>query len=420
MNANILIVDDSALMRRVICDIISSDSNLTVADVAIDGLDAYNKISKGSYDCVVLDMVLPKLMGVELLEKLYKEGCRTKVIIMSSSLKEDAADTFKAMEFGAVDFICKPLRTTPESRNEFAERILDSVRAVCRIPASAVKPIHQVTPVSSSFVQQTSENVRRTQENLAKLNELSQRRAAMQNPAATRPATATPEVITPIKREPIIGADGQEVKVLGPITGTANPPAVIKGKKIIALACSTGGPQALHKFVPMLPADLRYPLILVQHMPAGFTSSLAERLDSVSAIHVKEIEDGEFFEPGCVYITPGGKHLEVHENRNHEAFAKLTDDPPIGRLRPCADVMYKSLAETSYEEIICVVLTGMGSDGTEGITFLKRYRDVYCITQSAETCVVYGMPKSAVQKGISNEVQPLESIAGAIIKKLGV
>lgn len=416
MSAKILIVDDSALMRRVICDIIASDSNLTVADVATDGLDAYNKISQGSYDCVVLDMVLPRMMGIELLEKLNKDGNKTKVIIMSSSLKEDAADTFKAMEFGAVDFICKPLRTTPESRAEFAERILDSVRAVCRVPASD-KTTHTAT-TRPSFAQQTSENVRRTQENLARLNELSARRAAMNTATPSQPKVETPAPT--FTRTPIIGVDGHEVKILGPIEGTANPPAAIKGKKIIALACSTGGPQALHKFVPMLPADLRYPLILVQHMPVGFTSSLAERLDQISAIHVKEIEDGEYFEPGCVYITPGGKHLEVHENRNHEAFAKLTDDPPIGRLRPCADVMYKSLAETSFEEIICVVLTGMGSDGTEGIYYLKKYRNVHCITQSAETCVVYGMPKAAVQKGISNEVYPLEEIAGAIIKKLGV
>ena len=415
--AKILVVDDSALMRRVICDIIITDSNFSVVEVAIDGLDAYNRITEGSYDCVILDMILPKMTGVELLEKLHNEGNKTKVVVISSSLKEDAVDTFRAMELGACDFVLKPLRTSPEARSEFAEKILDSIRAVCKI-TSAAKTVHLARPAGTvDAARLTSDNVKRTQENLAKLSEMSARRASAQGTVGKETATPIPVVA---HKEPLIGADGQVFRVLGPIEGTANPPAAIKGKKIIALACSTGGPQALHKFVPMLPADLKYPLILVQHMPVGFTASLAERLDQISAIHVKEIEDGEFFEPGCVYITPGGKHLEVHENRNHEAFAKLTDDPPIGKLRPCADVMYKSLAETSFEEIICVVLTGMGSDGTEGITFLKRYRNVYCISQSAETCVVYGMPKSVEQRGLSNEVQPLEKVAGAIIKKLGV
>jgi len=193
----------------------------------------------------------------------------------------------------------------------------------------------------------------------------------------------------------------------------------VKGKKLIALACSTGGPQALHTFVPMLPAALPVPLVLVQHMPEGFTASLAARLDQISSINVKEAEEGEFFKPGCVYITPGGKHMEICENASHEAYCHLNDGPPVNSLKPCADVMYKSLANSSFEEVICIVLTGMGADGSEGIEYLSKFKKTYVISQEASTCVVYGMPKAVEQRGLSDEVVPLKQVADSIKKKLG-
>ena len=185
-------------------------------------------------------------------------------------------------------------------------------------------------------------------------------------------------------------------------------------KKIIALACSTGGPQALHTFVPMLPANLSVPLVLVQHMPEGFTASLAERLNQISAIHVKEAVDGEFFKPGYVYVTPGGKHMEICEDGSRAAYCHLDDSPPVNSLKPCADVMYQSLASSSFDEIICVVLTGMGADGSEGIKYLNQYKKTYVISQEASTCVVYGMPKAAFEKGAVCKQLPLTAIAMAL------
>jgi two-component system chemotaxis response regulator CheB len=168
----------------------------------------------------------------------------------------------------------------------------------------------------------------------------------------------------------------------------------------------------------MLPADLRVPMVVVQHMPEGFTGPLAERLNQLSAVRVKEAEEGEVLEPGVVYIAPGGRHLEVADDQGKGDYIHLTMDPPINSLRPCADVMFHSLKNTSYSEIICVVLTGMGSDGTKGITELNKHKKIYCISESESSCVVYGMPKSIAGTGLANEVVPINEIADAIIKKV--
>ncbi len=378
---NILVVDDSALMRKVICDIISSDESFHVADVSADGEDAYNKIKNESYDLVLLDMVLPKLTAVQLLQKLGDEHVSCNVVLMSSSLKEDAEGTLKAMELGALDFVLKPLRSTPESRLEFANTLLKALHVVANACRGSRKSLHLIQSSTHAMSHGATSSVSST----------------------ARPMR-------------------QESTAHLPNQSAAKPPAVgttIKGKKIVALACSTGGPQALLTFVPMLPASLKYPVVIVQHIPVGFSASLANRLDQVSAIHVKEAEEGEFFEPGCVYITPGGKHMEIRENSNHSSYCHLNDDPPIGSLKPCADVMYRSLISSSCEEIICVVLTGMGADGSEGIRDLSAKKKTYVISQDASTCVVYGMPKAVATKGLSNEVVPLKDVANSIVKKMG-
>ena len=387
---NILVVDDSALMRKVICDIINADSDFRVVDVSADGEDAYNKIKNNSFDIVILDMILPKMMGEQVVEKLYEEHIAFNVILISSSVKEDADSTVRAMECGALDFVVKPNRTTAENKDEFSSALLKSMHQVASSVVSKKKTGQTTSAVSSlrDRLNSTSRN-----DYGARSQRADAFSSAGTKTAGTVARPTKPTITTPSKS--------------------------IKGKKIIALACSTGGPQALHTFVPMLPATLKYPLVLVQHMPEGFTASLASRLNQISEINVKEAEEGEFFEPGCVYITPGGKHMEICENASHEAYCHLNDGPPVNSLKPCADVMYQSLADSSYEEIICVVLTGMGADGSQGIEYLSKHKKTYVISQEASTCVVYGMPKAVEQRGLSDEVVPLKSVADSIVKKLG-
>ena len=191
-------------------------------------------------------------------------------------------------------------------------------------------------------------------------------------------------------------------------------------KKIVALACSTGGPKSLQQVIPMLPAKLDAGVVLVQHMPAGFTASLAARLNEMSDINVKEAADGDVIKKGWVYIAPGGKHIRI-EKKGTDSVIKLSTEPPIEGLRPCANVMYESLTSSNYDEITCVVLTGMGADGTNGIKALnKNHKNIYVIAQDEETSVVYGMPKAIAGTGLVNEVVPLNRVAEAITKNVGV
>jgi two-component system chemotaxis response regulator CheB len=171
--------------------------------------------------------------------------------------------------------------------------------------------------------------------------------------------------------------------------------------------------------IPMLDPNLDAPIVLVQHMPVGFTKSLAERLNEMSRIRVKEAEEGDVLENGVVYIAPGGSHMEIMAfSGGHRVH--LSDEPPIGGLKPCANIMYKSLMSSRYDEITCVVMTGMGADGTEGIRQLDNAKPIYVISQDESTCVVYGMPRAVAEAGLSDEVVPLTSIADTIIKNVGV
>lgn len=194
---------------------------------------------------------------------------------------------------------------------------------------------------------------------------------------------------------------------------------VCKRPELIAVACSTGGPQALYTMIPMLPKEIGVPIVIVQHMPSGFTAALAERLNQLSHLHVKEAEDGDVLQNGWVYVAPGGKHMEIVENLKKQPCVHISRRPPVNSLRPCADVMYESLINTSYQDVLCVVLTGMGSDGTRGIQELKKHKRLHVITESQESCVVYGMPKSLDQKGLADETFPIQSISEAIMKRLG-
>lgn len=354
MKKKILVVDDSALMRRVICDIIDSDSTFQAKDVCRDGLEAYEKLKTTTYDAVVLDINMPRMDGLELLQKLQQDGIKATVIVVSTLTTKGADVTIRAMELGAVDFITKPCNIIEAKSDEFRRRILQMLKAVIRSDDAKV---------------QAAETVKDS----------------------------------PIKMPKKLER-----------TGTS-------GKKVlVALACSTGGPKALQSVIPYLPRDLNAPMVLVQHMPIGFTKSMADRLNELSDIEVREAEEGDVLKKGCVYVAPGGKHMEIKKQADGSHVVRLNEEPAIGGLRPCANVTYESLRTSGYDEIVCVVLTGMGSDGTGGILSLNSKKKIYVISQDAASCVVYGMPKAIADAGVVDEVVPLTEIAHTIIKKVGV
>ena len=194
---------------------------------------------------------------------------------------------------------------------------------------------------------------------------------------------------------------------------------ISRGKKIVAIASSTGGPKALQELVPLLPPNLNAPVVLVQHMPAGFTEALAKRLDEISPIKVSEAKEAEIIEKAHIYISMGGKHMNVHQTPLGSKI-RYSDEPHREGVKPCANYMYESLVDSDYDEIVCVVLTGMGADGTAGIETLSKAKKTTIIVQNEATCTVYGMPKAIVKAGLTKTELDLQSIAREIIQNVGV
>lgn len=355
MGRKFLIIDDSALMRRVISDIIKLNSEYEVLDTAVDGVDGLDKLvaHPGYYDLVILDINMPKMNGLEMLEMLQKNHMHEAVVVVSTVAIEGAKETLRALELGALDFVKKPENFYEVKGDGFKNKIL--------------KVIEMVTGSDFNRVQ-----------------------------VAAMPTHTDVRVHVPVKR----------VK-----PGT---------NKIVAIACSTGGPKSLQQVIPYLPENLDAGVVLVQHMPKGFTASLAMRLNSLSKAVVKEAEDGEVIENGHVYIAPGGMHIIIAQSgKNH--VIRYSDQPPVDGLRPCANIMFESLSNTDYDDITCVVLTGMGADGTKGIqSLVDTGRRVHVIAQDAESCIVYGMPRAIAEAGLANEIQPLNKISESIIKNVGV
>jgi len=352
----ILVVDDSALMRRVLCDIINADERFKVVDEANNGEVALNLLQQNTYDAVVLDVNMPKMDGIELLKELKKQGIKARVLMASTVTMQGAKVTMEALELGALDFIHKPDWAYRCKSDEFVNNFVSLLDAVC----------------NAKIVETTA--------------------------SAKKEADKSRQTI-----ETIVRRNSQK----------------ITGKRVIALACSTGGPRALQSVIPNLPEDMKAPMVLVQHMPVGFTESLAARLDHLSRVKVVEAKEGEVLQDGCVYIAKSGFHMNLVK-RGSDTVVHYSDEPTREGVKPCANYMYESLADSVYDEIVCVVLTGMGADGTEGIAHLKEKKKTFVITQDGETCVVNGMPKSVVKAGLSDETIPLPLIAQEIILHVGV
>lgn len=354
---NILVVDDSALMRSVICDIINSDERFRVADRAVNGVDALELLSRKRYDAVVLDVNMPRMSGVELLRELHTRKIAARIMMASTDTRDGAQITLDCLELGALDFVHKPDKASDARSTDFRSEFLETLYAVSQ---SAVPASHSPGP-------------------------------------SIRDLKETKKVIE------LVGRHAEKVG----------------GRQIVAIASSTGGPKALQSVIPLLPDNLKAPVVLVQHMPVGFTKSLAERLNTMSELHVREAEEGDLIEAGNVYIARGGVHMNLVE-KGGICRVHYTDEPPREGVKPCANYMYESLRTCGYDRITCVVMTGMGADGTKGIVALKKAKRIHVIAQEESTCAVYGMPKSIVNTGLTDQIVPLEDIAREIIMNVGV
>ena len=346
----VLVVDDSALMRQFIGDILKSDPRIELAGTARDGKDALNQIRTLKPDIVTMDVEMPNMDGIKALEEIMKTN-PLPVIMLSSMTSEGAEVTLKALALGCVDFIAKPSGTISLNIKDVGQEIIDKV-----IAASTAKV--------------------RTRTNFFGM------------PQRTLPQVSDFRRMT--------------------------PPVNTGRRDIVAIASSTGGPMALSDIIPKLPKNFPVPIVITQHMPKEFTPSFSKRLNDSSQVEVVEGFDGLSLKPGRVVIAPGGSHLIV-KRRGGQAICGLSDAPPELSVKPAANVMFRSVCEQYGGNVLVVILTGMGRDGTDGAIPLRK-KGAYVIAESQKTCVVYGMPKAAVDAGIADEVLPLNEIPDAMVR----
>lgn len=354
----VLIVDDSAFMRKLIQDFLSEHPSITVVGTARNGEDALRKINKLSPDVITLDIEMPIMNGLQALEKIMKEH-PVPVVMLSSTTQEGADNTIQAFALGAVDFVAKPSGAISmdlyKVKEELQEKVLSARKA--NVNQLAKKPSY----VKSSTI---------LTENYSKIE----------------------------RKEPIV------------------PTYMPMDKKLICIGTSTGGPRALQNVITKLPKDLDAPVFVVQHMPPGFTKSLAARLDSLSNVSVSEAIDGELARKGHVYIAPGGYHMKISGAGDALKIHLDGGSAPRNGHRPSVDVMFESISKIANYEKIAVIMTGMGSDGADGLIELKKTGSVRAIAESKDTSIVYGMPKAAVATNLVDDIENVEKIAETIMK----
>lgn len=382
----VLIVDDSAFMRKVLQSIISADPQLEVVGEARDGRDAVTKAEELKPDVITMDINMPHVDGLQATELIMSSNPRP-IVIVSSESRDGADITLKALELGAIDFVAKPSSGIDLDMNSVREELGRKLRM-----ASKVRVVR--TAVRSKLQTEIATSAPRT--------EPASQLAA--NAAAASNSNSAPAALN---YKPAVAASAMVV----PKPPSAKPSG---GRyPIVVIASSTGGPATLMKFVPMFARDFPGTVLIAQHMPGTFTGQFSQQLAEISKIKVKEAEHGEMANPGIVYICPGSHHLRL----TGAGRITLDDGPRISGYRPCADVAMETAAAYGGPMTIGVVLTGMGNDGTRGSGVVKNAGG-WVIAQDEATCVIFGMPSEAIKAGVVDQILPIENIYAAIEKRV--
>lgn len=347
----VLIVDDSAVVRQGLTDILNYDPEIEVIGAAADPFDAAEKIERELPDVIILDVEMPRMDGVTFLKKIMTQH-PIPVVICSSLVEEGGGTALSALEYGAVDIILKPRMGVQKFFEESRVIICDSVKAASKA-------------------------------NLQKL----------------------------------IVSSGRSVKkltadvVLSPVRGAA---MVRTTEKVVVVGASTGGTEALRRFLEALPLDCPG-IVIVQHMPENFTKAFARRLNSICQIEVKEAENNDSVLKGRALIGPGNKHILLKRS-GARYYAAIKDGPLVCRHRPSVDVLFRSASRYAGSNAIGVIMTGMGDDGARGMLEMKE-SGAFTMAQDEESCIIYGMPNEAVNLGAVDIILPLDSIAGAVLRE---
>jgi len=343
----VLVVDDSALMRKLIPTILERDPSIEVIGTAMDGAFALKKIEEFHPDVVTLDLEMPRMDGLEAL-RLIMRRAPMPVIVFSTHSKEGAYSTFKALALGAIDFVAKPRDAAAGHLDAIAVELIEKIKVAKRASGRKIR------------------------------------------------ANVAVETQPPEKKS----------------SGATLPPS-----RIVAIGISTGGPNALQYVLSQIPADFSATILVVQHMPEGFTEMFARRLDECCALGVQEARSGDLLLAGRVLICPGNRHM-VARRMPRGDMVVLSDGPPVNGHRPSADVLFHSVAQEFTLTSVGVIMTGMGDDGAEGLGAIKAAGGM-TVAQSEDTCVVSGMPRAAILKGYANKIVPLESMSAFLISHCG-
>lgn len=342
----VLVVDDSALMRKLIPAILARDSSIEVVGTAMDGAFALKKIEELDPDVVTLDLEMPRMDGMETL-RLIMRRAPLPVILFSTHSKEGGYATLKALALGAVDFLQKPKDAAAGHLDQIADQLIEKIKVAKRASGRKL------------------------------------------------PAAVVQEIPAPKKG-----------------TRPTLPP-----RRVIAIGISTGGPNALQFVLSQIPADFLSTILVVQHMPEGFTEMFAKRLDECCALEVHEARSGDLLLAGRVLICPGNRHMMVRRMPRGD-MAILSDGPPVNGHRPSADVLFHSVAQEFGLLSVGIIMTGMGDDGAEGVGAIKAAGGM-TVAQSEDTCVVSGMPHSAIVKGYANKIIPLDGMSSYLVSNYG-
>jgi two-component system chemotaxis response regulator CheB len=337
----VLVVDDSALMRKLIPQIIERDSGIHVVGTAMDGAFALKKIEELQPHVITLDLEMPRMDGMETLRAIMRQS-RIPVIVVSAHTTQGASATFKALALGAFDFVAKPQDALSANMEAVATELINKIKVAAETRISKAQP------------------------------EL----------PATRRNKKSPEKRLPARR-------------------------------IVAVGVSTGGPNALQYVLSQLPADFPAAIVIVQHMPEGFTELFARRLDECCAIDVKEAASGDLLLAGRALICPGNRHMRVKRMPLGDIVV-LSEEPKINGHRPSVDVLYRSVAQEFGRDALGLIMTGMGEDGAEALGEIRKQGGV-TIAQDEESCVVYGMPRAAIDRGSVMRVVPLDALANTMM-----
>lgn len=354
MKLRVLVVDDTALFRKIVSDALSQIPDVEVIGTAPNGKIALERAASLSPDLITLDIEMPEMDGLAVLEAIKQRNLKCGVVMVSALTRKGSDLTIRALELGAFDFITKPNGGDAQSN-------LAAIR-------------NALSPILSAY----------------------RRRWEIRSILKSTPDTF-PEARTIISPTPI---------------RTEYSSAPLKAD-LVVIGVSTGGPNALAKILPDLSANFPVPVLVVQHMPPLFTQSLAASLATKCSVKVKEAEDGEGIQPATVYIAPGGRHMKIGIGPKGESIVRVTDDPLENNCRPSVDYLFRSVANHFSGNVTAVIMTGMGSDGVLGLRLLKR-KNTYILAQDEASCVVFGMPGEAIKAGVVNSVVPLELLAKEI------